>query len=58
MIRVILAWAILSALIAFLITMFRSLSGKQKWQLTKVVSYATMCSLIAVAILVGIVVIF
>jgi hypothetical protein len=58
MIRVILAWAILSALIAFLITMFRSLSGKQKWQLTKVVSYATMCSLIAVAILVGIVVLF
>jgi hypothetical protein len=58
MIRVILAWAILSALIAFLITMFRSLSGKQKWQLTKVVSYATICSLIAVAILVGIVVIF
>jgi hypothetical protein len=34
------------------------LSGKQKWQLTKVVGYATMCSLIAVAILVGIVVIF
>jgi hypothetical protein len=58
MIRIILAWVILSALIAFLITMFRSLSGKQKWQLTKIVSYATMCSLIAVAILVGITVIF
>jgi hypothetical protein len=58
MIRIILAWAILSALIAFLITMFRSLSGKQKWQLTKLVGYATMCSLIAVAILVGIVVLF
>jgi hypothetical protein len=58
MIRIILAWVILSALIAFLITMFRSLSGKEKWQVTKIVGYATMCSLIAVAILVGITVIF
>ena len=58
MIRVLMAWVFLSALIAFLITMFRSLSGKEKWQLTKIVGYATGCSLIAVAILVGITVLF
>jgi hypothetical protein len=58
MIRVFLAWFILTFAIGFGINMFRKLSGKEKWQLTKLVSYATICSLIAVTILVCIVVIF
>jgi hypothetical protein len=58
MIRVFLAWFILAFAIGFGINMFRKLSGKEKWQLTKLISYATMCSLIAVAILICIVVLF
>ena len=55
MIRVVFIWAMLSIAIAFGINAVRALSGQEKWQLTKIVAYATMCSLIAVVLL-GIVV--
>ena len=51
MARMILIWLLLSGVIGFGIAAFRELSGKQQWQLTKTVAYATMCSLVAVVAL-------
>ena len=56
--RMILIWLILSAAIGFGIMAVRQLSGKEQWQLTKLVGYATMCSLAAVVLLGIIVVLF
>jgi hypothetical protein len=54
----ILMWLILSAAIGFGIMAWRQLSGKEQWQLTKIVAYATMCSLVAVVLLGIMVVLF
>ena len=56
--RMILIWLILSVAIGFGIMAFRKLSGKQQWQLTKLVTYATICSLAAVVLLGIMVVLF
>jgi hypothetical protein len=56
--KMILIWLILSAGISFGIMGFRQLSGKEQWQLTKIVAYATMCSLVAVVLLGILVVLF
>jgi len=58
MIKIILAFLLLSVVIGMGITAVRSMSGLEKWQLTKVLAYATMCSLLAIVLLVAIVVIF
>jgi hypothetical protein len=58
MIRVVLIWLMLSVAVGAGITAFRSLSGSEKWELTKIVAYATMCSLIAVVLLGILVVLF
>jgi len=49
--RMILIWLILSVAIGFGIMAWRQLGGKEQWQLTKLVGYATMCSLVAVVLL-------
>jgi hypothetical protein len=56
--RMILMWVLLSAAIGIGIWAFRQLSGKEQWQLTKLVGYATMCSLVAVVLLGIMVVLF
>ena len=56
--RMILIWLILSVAIGFGIMAVRQLSGKEQWQLTKLVGYATMCSLVAVVLLGIMVVLF
>ena len=48
MARMILVWFILTVAVGVGIAAWRQLSGKQQWQLTKTVAYATMCSLVAV----------
>ena len=58
MIKIILAFLLLSVVIGMGITAVRSMSGLEKWQLTKVLAYATICSLLAIVLLVAIVVIF
>ena len=58
MIKIVSMWLILSAAIAFGIMAFRQMSGKEQWQLTKLLAYATMCSLTAVVLLGIIVVLF
>ena len=51
MIKIISMWLSLSVAIGFGIMAFRQLGGKQQWQLTKLLAYATMCSLAAVVLL-------
>ena len=58
MIRLVLIWLMLSVAVGVSITAFRSLSGAEKWELTKIVAYATMCSLVAVVLLGILVVLF
>ena len=58
MVKIFIMWVILSAAIGFGIMAFRKLSGKQQWQLTKLVTYATICSLAAVVLLGIMVVLF
>jgi len=58
MASVILMWVLLSAAIGIGIHTFRQLGGKEKWQLTKLLGYATMCSLAAVVLLGILVVLF
>lgn len=54
----ILVWLILTVAVGAGIAAWRGLSGKEQWQLTKTVAYATMCSLVAVVALSFIVVMF
>jgi cytochrome c oxidase assembly factor CtaG len=58
MFKMFLAFVAIAVMVGSCISMFRSLSGKEKWNLTKIVSYAIMCSAIAVGILTAIVVLF
>lgn len=58
MIRVYLAFVLLALLFGFGIKMFRSLTGKEKLALTKVVGYSILCSVLSIAVLFCIVILF
>ena len=58
MARMILVWLILTVAIGAGIAAWRQLSGKEQWQLTKYIAYATMCSLVAVIALSFLVIMF
>ncbi len=58
MIKIILAFVIAFAICYFGIKGFRDLTGKDKWALTKLLGYSTLCAVLAIAVLIGIVVVF
>jgi hypothetical protein len=58
MIRVILAFSILAALIHFGITGWQSMTGKERWSLTKSISYSIIVALLAIVVMMFIVVLF
>lgn len=58
MIKMFTTWLMLSALIGLVILAVREMTGQEQWQLTKLVVYATMCSLVAVMLLGLLVVLF
>ena len=58
MFKIILAFFTIAVGIGITIEAVRNLTGLEKWQLTKVAAYATICSLLATLLLVVIVVIF
>ena len=58
MIRVFLAFLILAALIHFGIMGWRSMSGKERWTLTKSLGYSIIVSLLAIVVMMFIVVLF
>ena len=58
MIRVYLAFLILTAAFWFGISAFRKTTGREKWQLTKIAVYSILCSALAVIVLTSIVILF
>jgi hypothetical protein len=58
MIRVFLAFAILAALIHFGIMGWRSMSGKDRWSLTKSIGYSIIVSLLALVVMTTLVILF
>ena len=58
MIRIVLAFCITFLLFFFGIKALRSLTGKEAWELTKLVSYSILCSLLAFMALAGLVILF
>lgn len=58
MIRIWLTFIVVAVLIHFGISAWRSLSGKEKWGLTKSLIYSTLVSLLAFAAMVCLVIIF
>lgn len=58
MIRLWLAFAIFSFLIHFGITAWRKMEGKERWSLTKSITYSILVSLLAVLVMTAIVILF
>jgi hypothetical protein len=58
MIRVFLAFFVLTAVFWFGIAAFRKTTGKEKWRLTKIAAYSILCSVLALAVLISIVILF
>jgi len=58
MIRLWLVFGILAVLIHLGITGWRSMSGKERWSLTKTAFYSIIVSLLALVVMVGIVIVF
>lgn len=58
MIKIIIAFLVVFAICFFGIKGFRDLSGKDKWALTKLLAYSTICAMLALACLAIIVFIF
>lgn len=47
MVRIIGVWILVSFVIGLLIVIWQAASGKERWQLTKTVTFAILCGLIA-----------
>lgn len=58
MIRLWLVFAILAVLIHFGITAWRKMDGKERWSLTKSVTYSIIVALLAVLVMMLLVVLF
>lgn len=58
MIRVLVAFLALAVVFGFGIQLFRNLTKRQKWRLTKIAAYSILCSVLALAVLISIVILF
>jgi hypothetical protein len=58
MIKLILAFAILAALLHFGIMGWRSMSGKERWSLTKSLGYSIIVALLAIVVMTALVILF
>ena len=58
MIRVFFLFVLLVGAFWIGISAFRTLTGKEKWELTKIVVYATICAVLTLLVLIGIVILF
>jgi uncharacterized membrane protein len=58
MIKMLLIFGLLFAGFFMGIQALRTLNGKEAWVLTKIVGYSILCSLLTIAVLVSIVVVF
>jgi len=58
MIRLWLAFAVFAVLIHFGITAWRNMEGKERWSLTKTAFYSILVSLLALAVMTTLVILF
>ena len=58
MIKILMIFAIVFFVVFFGIDLLRRLTGAEKWQLTKMLGYATLCSVITIAALSAFVLLF
>ncbi len=58
MARMILAFLVVFVLFYFGIQAVRATTGKEKWELTKLVTYSIICATLTIGVLVGFVIIF
>ena len=58
MFKILLAFIFLSAIIGLVINTVRKMTGKEKWQLTKLIGFSILCALLAFAAMISIVLIF
>jgi uncharacterized membrane protein YjfL (UPF0719 family) len=58
MIKMFVVFIVLTVFLMSTISVFRSLTGKEKWEVVKVASYAAAVSVVSVLLLVGFVIIF
>ena len=58
MIKIVLIFAVVFFVIFFGLDILRRLSGLEKWKLTKMLGYATLCSVITLAALSALVLLF
>jgi hypothetical protein len=58
MIRFVFLFAVLTALIHFGILGWQSMTGKERWSLTKALAYSTIVSLLAIVVMMFIVILF
>jgi len=58
MIRVLLAFLIVFCLFYFGIQALQNTTGKEKWELTKLVTYSIICATLTIGVLVALVIIF
>lgn len=58
MIRIVLAFLIVFGLFFFGIKAMRDMTGKEKWELTKVLSYSLVCAILTLIVLIGMVILF
>ena len=58
MFRLVLVFVILAVLIHFGIIGWRSMTGKERWSLTKTLSYSIIVSLLAITVMTLIVILF
>lgn len=58
MMKMISTFAIVFAIFFFGIQAFRSLSGKEKWHISKLLAYSMTCAILSVIALIGFVIAF
>jgi hypothetical protein len=58
MIKIVLGFLLVFAAFFVGINVVRSMSGKQKWALTKLIAYSIICAVLTTAALIGFVLVF
>lgn len=58
MIKTLLVFVCISLVFAFAIYMYREMTGKERWEVIKIVGYASICSLFSLVFLAALVVAF
>jgi hypothetical protein len=58
MIKMVLVFAFVFCLLYFIIPQYRKLTGKQKWDYVKLLSYSALCAVLSIGVLILFVILF